>query len=751
MITFITKPFKYVSALIAQSSNALSYIIIGIIVFLGPLFFFPVRGLSITASKGYFVALCTIIGLLVAGITVLKRGLITLPKGFLFVVLGALSLMSLISAFFSQSFGMALIGYGFETTTWFFVTAFGLLALFAYKTIKQYDRIGLIYGGIVLSFIVLAIIHIIRFFAGPATANLGVLGTTTSTLIGSWTDLGIFAGIVLLVTALTLQLAGLVRFAKWIAISLAAVATVFLLVMNMYTVWVVVGLLALLLTLYLFAFAYWDSSSKTYKKEKRVPWYVLTLFIVSLVGIFFGGLINGVVSRYQNIVWNDIRPAFGTTMQVAQKSIKHNPVAGHGPNSFMLGWSLAKPPALSGNTLADAEFALGYSYFTTQIAMNGLVGAILWITLLITVVYGILRRMSQGFQTALERYFVISLAVTILFLMVMAIVAVPGSYLLALLAIAIGAFYGSFIPHKEKSISFIKDPRASFFGILGVTLLIIATLIGGYIVLRKIVSFMHDTRGLVLMTNQKYPEAAAEISKAVAYASHDLYHVQLAQLALGDAGKLISGLNDTNRQAISGQAEQVLGIALGNAKAATAQNPLSYKNWVLLGNVYRAAVSLGVKDAYSLGVAAYAEAEKRNPNDATMKLAYANLDLANKDTAKALQRIKESIDLYPTRDAYLLRAQVQISQDRWNDAVTSLKQAILMDQSNAQLYVYLGVAYEKAGDMTNANQIYDLIKSRFQDGAQAIEQIKKTFSINPTVTDPESTAPENSVAPKTKR
>lgn len=752
MITFITKPFKYVSALIAQSSNALSYIIIGIIVFLGPLFFFPVRGLSIIASKGYFVALCTIIGLLVAGITVLKRGSITLPKGFLFVILGALSLTTLLSGIFSQSTGMALIGYGFETSTWFFITVFSLLILFAYKTVKEYDRIGIIYGGIILAFIVLSLLHVVRFFFGPATANLGVLGSTTATLIGSWSDLGIFAGVVLLLSVITLQLAGLVRLAKWVAIKLAVVAAVFLLVMNMYTVWVVVGLFSLLLTLYLFAFAYWDSSSQTYKKEKRVPWYVFTLFVVSLVGIFFGGLINGVVSRYQNITWNDIRPSLRTTMQVAQKSVSYNPVAGYGPNSFMLGWSLAKPPVLSGNALADTEFSLGYSYITSQVAMNGIMGIALWLVLVVTILYGILKRLSKGFQSALERYFVISLAMAILFLLVMALISVPGSYLLALLAIMIGSFYGVFVPHKDKTISFIKDPRASFFGILGVTLLIIATLIGGYIITRKIVSFIYDTKGLVLMTNQKYREAAESISRAVGYASHDLYHVQLAQLALGDAGKLISGLNDSNRQTVSAQAEQVLGIALGNAKAATTQNPYNYKNWVLLGNVYRAAVSLGVKDAYALGVAAYAEAEKRNPNDATMKLAYANLDLANRDTARALVRIQESIELYPTRDAYLLRAQVYIGQNKWgDDVVTALEQAILLDQGNAPLYVYLGVAYEKSGDTANANQIYDLIKQRFQDGAQAIEQIKKSFSLNQTVTEPAPEVPEKPVAPNPKR
>ncbi len=231
----------------------------------------------------------------------------------------------------------------------------------------------------------------------------------------------------------------------------------------------------------------------------------------------------------------------------------------------------------------------------------------------------------------------------------------------------------------------------------------------------------------------------------------------MAQLALTDAGKVIATLNQNNREAVSAQAEQLLGIAVGNAKAATLRNPLSYKNWLLLGNAYRSAVALGVKDAYSLAESAYAEAEKRNPNDATMKLSYANLALANKDTATAMVHIKESIDLFPTRDAYLLRAQLHIQDQKWNDVVTALKQAVLLDQNNAALYVYLGVAYEKSGDMNNANQIYDLIKSRFTDGAQAIEQIKKAFAINPVVTQPtedEITLPKDAktpVAPKPKK
>lgn len=731
--------------MIAQSSNALSYIIIGILVVIGPLFFFPVRAMSITASKGYFAALVAVIALLVAGITVLKRGSISFSKHPLFYLLGAISGAALIGALFSPSFSMAFWGYGFETTTWLFITTLGLMAVLAYKTIKGYDRIGIIYGGLLLAFIVTAIIQIIRFIAGPATANLGVLGSTTATLVGAWSDLGIFSGVVLLISVITLQLAGLARLAKWIVSLIGLVAAVFLLVMNMNLVWTLIGFISLLLILYLFAFAYWDAESKVYKKEKRVPWYVLSLFVVSLIGIFFGGFFNAYAGKHQNITWSDIRPSFTTTVHVAQKTLSHNFVTGYGPNSFALGWSLSKPPAVAGSALADADFSVGYSYFTSLIATSGLLGALLWIVFFAVLAYTVLKRLGQGFEHSLDRYFVISLSAIIFFLSLMAWTSVPGTYALILWAISIGAFVGVFLPKHETVFSFIKDPRASFFGILGVTIIVIATLLGGYILVRKVASFVHDTRGVLLMSQGDTAGAVAEINLANVYASHDVYHTQLAQLALDDAAKLLSGLTESNKQLISKQAEQVLGIALGHAKAATIQNPLSYKNWLLLGNVYRAAVTLGVSDATSLAKDAYTEAQNRNPMDASMYLSFANLALANKDFAGAYKSIQDSIDLYPTRDAYLLRAQIQIGQEKWSDVVTSLKQAILLDQGNAPLYVYLGVAYEKSGDTDNANKIYDLIRKQFSDGDAAINQIKSAFSQNMTVTQPDTTTPQ--VAP----
>ncbi len=751
MIQRIILTFKNFANMITKSSNVLSYAIIVSIVVLTPLFFFPVHAMNIIIGKGFFVTLLAILGLLVAGVTVLKRGSVTFSRHPLFLILAGLSLVALIGAFLSPRFSMAFWGYGFETTTWLFITVFGLIVLLAYKTVKSYDRVRILYGGLLIVFGMLALLHIIRFVAGPAAINLMVLGSATATLVGAWTDLGMFTGVVLIISTITLQLAGLTRITKWFVMTTAVVSSIFLLFMNISTIWVVLGLVSLMLVLYLFAFAYWDPVSKTYKKEKRLPWYIIVLFVLSLIGIFFGGYLNTFASRYQNIVWNDVRPSFITTVSVAQKALIHNPVTGYGPNSFSLGWSLTKPAVISGSEFASIDFTSGFSYVTSQIAMNGLLGAIVWIMFFIVLLYTLLKRIGEGFERATDRYFAVSLAALIFTIGLLAWLAVPGTLLLVLLAVCIGAFFAIFIPRQEITLSFVKDPRTSFFGILSIAVLLVGSFIGGYIIVRKLIAFIHDTRGVVHMSRNEVAAAAEDIGLAIAVAPQDIFHAQLSQLAMGDAAYLVSNVTDTNKQTSARQAQQILGIALGHAKASTQLNPMNYKNWVLLGNVYQAALGIGVVDAKEHAIQAYNEALKRSPTDALLHLNFANLALVDKDINTALKSIQDSLDIHPTRDAYLLRAQIQINQEQWSDVVTSIKQAVVLDQNNAILYAYLAAAYEKVGDMENASQIYDLIRKRFKDNDDIISKIKNTFSQNQTITQPQpSTAlpPTTQIAPQ---
>ncbi len=739
------------------------YGLLAVLVILGPLFFIPVRSFSVSSSKGFLILFIGVLGLLSYGIYVLRKGVLIFPRQKIFITLLLLVLSGVLGSFLSSGFAHAFLGYGFETTSWLFLALFALIIFFSYLVLNSYQRIGVLYGGMFLVFIVFALTHILRYLVGPAFANLGVLGGTTATLMGSWGDLGMFFGLTALFCAITLELAGLKKAVKWVVASTGLVAVVLLMVMNISIVWIVLGLVTLILSLYLFSFAYWDTEAHSYKKTERVPWFMLTLFIISVISIFFGGFFNNLASRHQNLAWSDVRPSWGITLKVTERSFAHNFVTGYGPNSFGGAWSLLKPKELSGGDISQADFNQGVGFIPTQIATNGILSAILWVLFFIGILRMLIRKTRAGFKHSLDRYFAIGIGSSILYLGVLAWVYVPGSYLLILLAVLIGAFISLFDNNSEKGdrvFSFIKDPRASFFGILGVTILIVGTLLLGYIGLRKTISFVHYTKGMVALNQGKPAEANVEITTATGYAKHDIYHQQLAVFALNDVGQIASKGTSANKEAISSQVEQLFGIALAHAQVATQINSIDYKNWKLLGDVYRTMLNLGVTDAYAGARDAYTEAQKRNPNDSTRILSFAELALANKDVEAALGFIKESITMYPTSDAYILRAQIQLSQQNNDLAGESLKAAVAIDPYNADLayqygllllkqrsyrdavsifqrvisinrnyaiaYVYLGYAYERAGDMTNANQVYRYIKEKFPGGDEAVAAVKNS-------------------------
>jgi len=791
----ISQVRDHVGNQLSISSDSFTYGLICVLVVLGPLFFIPVSGFSIATSKGFLMVFIGILGLLAYGIHVLRKGVVSLPRHRIFLILGLISLAGILGSIFSLSFGMSFFGYGFETTTWLFMTVFALIIFFAYRTIQSFERVGILYGGVLVAFFVLVVIHVVRFIAGPTVGTLGVLGTSTSSLIGSWGDLGIFFGFVALFCTMTLELAGLKKSFRWILGLFGLVSVVLLAFMNVTIVWVVLGLVTLLLALYLFSFAYWNPETKAYRKESRVPWYTLSLFVIAVICIFFGGLFNNVANRHQNISWNAVRLSVSMTARVAAKSWSHNFLTGYGPNMFSAGWGLAKPPAVAGSNLSSAAFDVGSGYMPTHIANEGILGAVLWVGFFIMLLFVLVRRMGRGFETAMGRYFTISLGMLIFYLSIMAWVYIPGSYILALLAVLIGAFISvapSTIPVSDMSFSFIKDPRASFFGILGITVVIVATLFGGYIATRKLISFVHYSESEIQVAKGNNVNAENEMSIAAAFAPHDIYEAALSNFALNDASKIIATANSTNKDSVSKQAEQILGIALGHAQLAVAANPSDYQNWITEGNAYQFMVTLGVTGAFDQATAAYQQAEKRDPNDATIKLYFAQLDVANGDTTGALGFIADSINMYPTQEAYVLRAQVQLSQQDSTDALVSMKAAIALDPYNADLYyeyglmlfgqkdysdaivafeetialdrnygiayVYLGVSYEYSGDITDANKVYDYLRQQSSNADTLINQVKSnTAAPAPaaTTTSGASTTPSSptkpSVAPKRKK
>lgn len=745
MFTAVKQYFKSTSSL---STNTFMYGLLALIVILGPLFFIPSKSLSIGTSKGFFIILTVLIGFLVYSIYILKKGVITIPRHPLFYILMAIVGTSFLGALLAPSFGTAFFGYGYETTTWLFIAVFSLLVFFSYRIISSYERLAILYGGMLGAFSVLWLLHFIRYLVGGGFANLGILWNTTSTLIGAWSDLAIFAGFIVLFCAITLELAGLKKTLKIILGSILGLGLLMLLIMNISVVWSVLGFVSLFFVLYLFSFAFWDPEHKVFKRSKRVPWAVVAVFVVSLIGVFFGNFFNLLAGHHQNLIVHDIRPSFSMTTRTFEQSLGHNFLTGFGPSGFSDAWSLAKPPALSSVNNSSVDFVQGSGFIPTQIATNGILGAIVWILFTAVTVAVLIRKTRQGFENPVDRYFMILVGMSIVYLGVMVWVYAPGIYLLSLFAILIGAFMGVVSRSRaDISVSFVNDPRTSFFGILLLTACAIGVLFAGYVELRKAESWGLYARGLTLANMGDTQDAEQLTGEAALVAGHDIYHQAYANLLLGDINHLAAAAGSMNRDVLAGQAEKLFGVALGHAQAAITENPASYKNWLFLGDVYQSMVSLGMSDAYQKAMDAYQQAKIRDPHDSTILLSFAQLEFANNNSAQGFKDIADSINLYPTEGAYVLRGRMQMSGQDWVGAIASWKAAINFDPNNPTYYVLLAVAYDESGDSVSATALYNALRNEFKDVDAVIAEVKNQYTApvaTPLITpktSPKKTAP----------
>lgn len=759
--------FKKISSWLRASSRfglpgseSLIASLLGLLVVVGPWFIIPWGGFGVVAAKNIFVAAVAMIIVIIAALSALKHGRIMVPNHPIFLTWIGLCAAGFLGAVLSKAFVFSLAGYLFEPSSWVFLAEIGVISWYSYRVMRTPARQAVVYGGLAISFLAIVMVTILRFVLGGDFANFGVLWNTTATLVGTWSDLGVIAGVVLGFAVITLELAPIKRGFKWVIAIFAAIIAAMLVFMNLHGVWAALGFMGLALALYLFTYSHWDPEAHEYRQGRRVPWFSLALVALAVAGMFLGSLANGWISKYRPMVWSETRPGITMTTRTAIDAIMHNPVTGYGPNGFGTAWSHAKPPALSSGNATNADFSFGYGTLPTQMATNGILGIVGWVAWTVLLVMVLLRVLMRPFDSATQRYGSVLGAGTVILFGVLAWTTNVGTYPWVLFAITIGMLVGQV--RAPRAASFIKDPRTSFFGIVGI-LAVSAVVISGMIILgKRIAATVRYTHGTAMM-NQGNQAGIDQVVLAATRSGFDDIHHEAAKLILATAAS-VAGKTSLDKAAASQQVEQLVGAALGHAQAAIQFNKNNYRNWIFLGDVYRTMAGWGINGSADHARAAYDEAAKRNPSDAGMQLNYAQLALATNDSAKALDIISQSIDRYPTRDAYLLRAQIAWGAGNYDSALAAVSAALGLDPRNPDLayeygqllfsrgkyssavsaflrtiafapqygpaYGYLGVSYERSGDIANANRVYDYMRKQSPDQAdRLIAQIKNQTSV----------------------
>jgi tetratricopeptide (TPR) repeat protein len=273
------------------------------------------------------------------------------------------------------------------------------------------------------------------------------------------------------------------------------------------------------------------------------------------------------------------------------------------------------------------------------------------------------------------------------YLWIFGIIYVPSISVFALAFITTGVLIGFLVSVKGVplyNISFLKDPRLSFFVILILMVLMAGTVFFAYKTARKftsIVYFGQANKMLARGGNEAIDRVEGKILAASKLNQNDLFFRSLSELYLYK-------LNSTfNQASLSEQNKADLQIFLTSAEQSARQaiefDKTNYTNWLNLGLVYESIVPLGVEKSYENALSAYKEALALNPKSPSIHLRLARLEVAAKNLESAQSYVNNALNEKPNYiDAIIFKAQIDFSMGNKEQARQDLEMALAIDPNN---------------------------------------------------------------------
>ncbi|MEK7569351.1 MAG: hypothetical protein AAB500_00445 [Patescibacteria group bacterium] len=599
-----------------------------------PIFFLPYSRMPVEVSKGLLFVVGLVISLVFYLAARFSDGKMSAPRSPLLLAGLGVVLVTLLSALFSSSRGMSFFGTIFDLGSfWFILAGFVAFLLASLSFQSQIWARKLIFGLLVASALVL-VFQALRFFI-PAILSFGILGDKSGNLIGSWYNLGIFAGFTTILSLLLLEFFDLKRVYKILVSGLALLSIIFVFLVNLPLVWGLVGVFALLVLIY--------KLSLLKGGVERKNFFPLATFIVVLCSLLFltsGKFIFGVLPERLRVQSPEVRPTFSSTFAVGKSALLKDPLLGAGPNRFADAWAMYKPAQINSSSYWNATFDSGVGTIPTIFSTVGALGILAWLSFFAFFLYAgarsLLAGLKESFSTEGTFFFTAS------FFLFTASFFYPLGSALFILAVVLSGVFLALSAGRKIEISFFVDPRKSFFAISLLVIILGASVVFGFKYLERFAAATFFTRTLSATT---VPSAETAVTKTVSLYSNDLYLRTYSQVYLLKLNSLAEKTTLTTEE--QAELQNVLKEAINGATAATEFNKDNYVNFQTLGAVYDTLGSLGVPSAFSKAVEAYASAEKLNPLNPAIKLALSRDYQALGDAAAAVGYAEAALALLP--------------------------------------------------------------------------------------------------------
>lgn len=669
-----------------MSSNIfdrLSFLVLFLVIIFLPIFSLPFTNIPIEASKGLLLVFGLAICVVFWAIARFLDGNIVLPKSWLLASGFFVSLAFLLSALFSVTPQISLFGTLFDIGSFWFIFSAFVLMMMSSIIFRNTKRAKVVLLGAILSSALVLVFQILHLFL-PEVLSLGILSGKTGNVLGSWNALGLFSGFAVLMFLLVIEFFPISRLEKillevFILLSMFMVAAV-----NFPLVWTLVGVSSLIIFVYKISITF-----QVNEEEKRKSFPLVSFMVVLLSLLFFisGQFIGNLLPNRLQISNTEVGPSLGATLTVTKGVLMKDPVFGIGPNRFGEAWSSYKPAVINNTQFWDVSFDSGSGLIPTFMVTTGGIGILAWVLFLVLFLFAGAKSVFSGIKNGINwemmAFFVLSL-----YLFISSFFYSSGTVIFLLALAFTGIFVGlaSSASGKEVTISFLNDHRKSFFSILALIILIIISVALSFKYIERFVSVSYFGKAL---TAETIPLAQENINKALSLHTNDLYLRTYAQIHLVKLSSLASkadSLTEEEKAELQVSFEQ----AINGAQMAVVYNPANYLNHQLLGSIYQAVGSIGVKDSYVKALEAFQGASNINPLNPGLKLAMANASFADGKKKEAKEFAKEALALKGDYiDALLTLAQIARDEGNRSEALSYAQTALFLNPTNKDLIEYV--------------------------------------------------------------
>jgi cytochrome c-type biogenesis protein CcmH/NrfG len=679
----------------------------------------PSSSVPFLYTKVSILAIGAIISLALFILARLTRGSAILPPLPLVLALWLVPAAYGLSALFSGAGASAsTFGTGLEPDTFGFVLVLGVLGTLAALIVRRVDQFRSFFKIGSIGLAVVVVVQLIIVIVGEFAPN--VVAPTTS-LIGSFSDLGMLMGLAVISILLALRSLTLKKRTMRFLMVTGLLALVVLALVNSSFIWGLVALVALGLFVESImrrapaghdaeldgAMVLSEPDSHTTAEHESGPLAVsLAVLIVALFFLIGGSTIGGAIGNALHLNLVDVRPSLQSTLSTGSHTYATSALFGSGPNTFGSQWLKFRDKSLNNTVFWSIDFTSGVGYVPTSFVTTGLVGALAWLALFaLFLFYGlrfiVFRAPSDPFIRAVSVISFVGAA----YVFVVAVASVPGAVVLATGFIMAGIFASTLRYGRGQSqwgIAFSKSPRIGFLIVFVLTLLLLASVVGAYTVVERYLAQVALTKAGAALSAGNLDAASAGAAQSILFTPSDTaYRLQSSV----DQARIAAIAADTKLSAAdaSRQLQAALSEGIQAALTATTLGASRYQNWLALGDMYATVVPLQVSGAYDNAKAAYTHAQTLNPSSPQIPYILAQLEIANKNNKGAEALLTQAIGLKQDyTQAIFLLSQLEVADGNAKDALAAAESAAYFSPNDPTILFQVGILRLGTGDNSGA-------------------------------------------------